>query len=349
IPPATLEAFRDHGRLRASLEEDVDGARKVIEALERVGISLSDVTDSLVEDGVTLFSGAFDTLLAAVDTGRRGELRSMLDRQRYALPPDLAVKVTHVVADWQKSGKARRLWARDAPLWTGVDEGHWLDWLGITDDQVAHIGPLTEVAQEVANAGVEHAVLLGMGGSSLCPEVIAETFGTNKGFRELHVLDSTDPAQIATIEHAVDLTHTLFIVSSKSGTTLEPNILLQEFLTRLKRAVGEAHAGGHFIAITDPGSALHHLAERERFRQVFFGVPGIGGRYSALSNFGLVPAALMGVDVGRLLDRTELMVHSCAASVPAEENPAVVLGAILGTLAGAGRDKVTFITSPGIS
>jgi glucose-6-phosphate isomerase len=208
---------------------------------------------------------------------------------------------------------------------------------------------LKEIAQDVAHAGVSHAVLLGMGGSSLCPEVMRKTFGTIKGFPELHVLDSTDPAQIAAIEHAVALTHTLFIVSSKSGTTLEPNILLQYFLTRVKRAVGESHAGGHFIAITDPGSALQQVAERERFRQVFFGVPGIGGRYSALSNFGMVPAALMGVDVGRLLDRTELMVHSCAASVPAKENPAVVLGAILGTVAGAGRDKVTFIASPGIS
>jgi len=349
IPPATLDAFRDHGRVRASLEQDVDCARNVIKALEAVGISLHQVTDTLIEEGITLFSQAFDTLLAAVDKGRRGELRSMLDRQRYTLAPDLAGKVGEVGADWQTSGKARRLWARDATLWTGSDEGHWLDWLGITDDQVAHAGPLKEIAQDVANAGVSHAVLLGMGGSSLCPEVMRKTFGTIKGFPELHVLDSTDPAQIAAIEHAVDLAHTLFIVSSKSGTTLEPNILLQYFLPRVKRAVGAAHAGDHFIAITDPGSALHHIAERERFRQVFFGVPGIGGRYSALSNFGMVPAALMGIDVGRLLDRTELMVHSCAASVPAEQNPAVVLGAILGTLAGAGRDKVTFITSPGIS
>ena len=349
IPPATLEAFRDHGRLRGSLQQDVDGARNVIEALERVGISLNDVTDTLVEEGVTLFSEAFDTLLAAVDTGRRCEPRSMLDRQRYTLPHDLAAKVTDLVAEWQKSRKARRLWARDGTLWTGGDESHWLDWLGITDDQVAHIGPLKDVAEDVAHAGVSHVLLLGMGGSSLCPEVMRKTFGTIKGFPELHVLDSTDPVQIAAIEQAIDLMHTLFIVSSKSGTTLEPNILLKYFLTRVKGAVGEAHAGGHFIAITDPDSALHHLAERERFRQVFFGVPGIGGRYSALSNFGMVPAALMGVDVGRVLDRAELMVHSCAASVTAEDNPAVVLGAILGTLAGVGRDKVTFITSPGIS
>ena len=219
----------------------------------------------------------------------------MLDRQRYTLPPDLAAKVTDVVADWQKSGKARRLWARDATLWTGSDEGHWLGWLGITDDQLAHIGPLNEVAQEVANAGVAHAVLLGMGGSSLGPEVMRKTFGTIKGFPELHVLDSTDPAQIASDRAAVDLAHTLFIVSSKSGTTLEPNILLQYFLdTREDARLATAHAGGHFIAITDPDSALHHLAERERFRQVFFGVPGIGGRYSALSNFGTGPGGVDG-------------------------------------------------------
>ncbi|MGH8310926.1 MAG: bifunctional transaldolase/phosoglucose isomerase, partial [Steroidobacteraceae bacterium] len=192
-------------------------------------------------------------------------------------------------------------------------------------------------------------VLLGMGGSSLCPEVLRRTFGTKAGFPDLRVLDSTDPAQIAAVERTVDLARTLFVVSSKSGTTLEPNILLQYFLDRVKRTIGQEHAGSHFIAITDPDSPLQHLAERERFRHVFFGVPGIGGRYSALSNFGLAPAALMGIDVARLLDRAELMVHSCAASVPAGENPAVVLGIVLGTLAGAGRDKVTFISSPGIS
>jgi transaldolase/glucose-6-phosphate isomerase len=349
IPPATLDAFRDHGRPRASLEEGVEDAREVLQSLERAGISLEQVTDTLIEEGVVLFSQSFDTLLTAVDAGRRGELASMLDRQRHTLPPDLARTVTDIVADWQTTGKVRRLWARDATLWTGGDEHHWMDWLGITDDQRAHLGPLKEAARDVVNAGVSHIVLLGMGGSSLCPEVLRKTFGVIKGFPDLQVLDSTDPAQIAALENAVDLRNTLFIVSSKSGTTLEPNVLLQYFLSRMKRIVGDAHAGGHFIAITDPESALQHLAELERFRQVSFGVPGIGGRYSALSNFGMVPAALMGVDVERLLDRAELMVHSCAASVPAAENPAVVLGAILGALAGSGRDKVTFVTSPGIS
>jgi transaldolase/glucose-6-phosphate isomerase len=221
--------------------------------------------------------------------------------------------------------------------------------MNVTGDQLAHIGPLKEAAREVADSGVLHVVLLGMGGSSLGAEVIRQTFGTAKGFPELHVLDSTDPAQIAVTERAVDLRRTLFIVSSKSGTTLEPNILLQYFMERMRQTVGERLAAGHFIVITDPGTPLHHVAERERFRQVFFGATDIGGRYSVLSNFGLVPAAVVGVDVGRLLDRTELMVHSCAASVPADQNPAVLLGAILGTLAVAGRDKVTLIASPGIS
>jgi transaldolase / glucose-6-phosphate isomerase len=349
ITPATIEAFRDHGRLRASLEENIDDARASLAALERVGISLTDVTDRLLEDGVTLFCKAFDSLLAAVDQGRRNEITSVLDRQCHTLPQHLVASVSEVVADWQRSGKVRRLWAKDATLWTGADEKGWLGWLNVADDQLAHIGPLKEAAREVADSGVLHAVLLGMGGSSLGADVIRQTFGTTKGFPELHVLDSTDPAQIAATERAVDLRRTLFIVSSKSGTTLEPNILLQYFMERMRQTVGEHLAGGHFIGITDPGSALQHVAERERFRQVFYGEPEIGGRYSVLSNFGLMPAAVMGVDVGRLLDRTELMVHSCAASVPAEQNPAVLLGAILGTLAVAGRDKVTLIASPGIS
>ena len=214
---------------------------------------------------------------------------------------------------------------------------------------MAHIGPLQDVAHEVAHAGVSHAVLLGMGGSSLAAEVMRSTFGTTRGFPQLHILDSTDPAQIAATEGVLDLAHTLFIVSSKSGTTLETILLLEYFLQRMKSAVGETHACGHFMAITDHGSPLQQIAERERFRQVFFGATDIGGRYSSLSNVGLVPAALMGVDVGRLLERTELMVHSCAASVPAGENPAVLLGVIMGTLASAGRDKVTLITSPRIA
>jgi transaldolase/glucose-6-phosphate isomerase len=188
-----------------------------------------------------------------------------------------------------------------------------------------------------------------MGGSSLGPEVMRRTFGRVPGFPELHVLDSTDPAQVKTIENAVDLPRTLFIVSSKSGSTLEPNIFEQYFFDRVRQVVGDKQAGSHFVAITDPDSKMQHVAEGDGFRRVFFGWPNIGGRYSALSDFGLVPAAAMGVDVADFLDRTEAMVCACMPTVPVEDNPGVVLGNILGVAAKQfGRDKVTVIASPGI-
>src|SRR5208282_1890052 len=217
--------------------------------------------------------------------------------------------------------------------------------------QLAHIDHLTSLAAEVKQAGFKHALLLGMGGSSLCPEVLRLTFGKIDGFPELHVLDSTDPAQIKAIEAKIDLKSTLFIVSSKSGGTLEPNIYKQYFFARAKDAVGEKEAGNRFIAITDPGSKMQQVAETDGFRHIFFGVPSIGGRYSALSDFGMVPAAVMGVDVPRFLSSTEEMVQACGPTVPAAENPGVVLGTILGVLAAQEshpRDKVTIVASPGI-
>ena len=231
-------------------------------------------------------------------------------------------------------GKVRRLWARDASLWTGRDEAQWLGWLGITNGQLAHIERLTGYHEKPPGAPASpHVLLLGMGGSSLCPEVMKTTFGTISGFPELHVLDSTDPAQVKAFENKVDLKNTLFIVSSKSGSTLEPNVFKQYFFDRVKRLVGAKEAGRRFVAITDPGSKLQQVAEGDGFRHVFLGWPNIGGRYSALSDFGLVPAAIMGVDVAKFLDRTEEMVCACMPSVPVEENPGVVLGTILGVAA----------------
>ena len=192
-------------------------------------------------------------------------------------------------------------------------------------------------------------LLLGMGGSSLGPEVFAETFGRQKDHPELLVLDSTDPAQIRTIESKIDPSRTLFIVSSKSGSTLEPNILKQYFFECAKRAVGADKAGSRFIAITDPGSKMQAVAERDRFRNVAYGVPNIGGRYSVLSDFGIMPAAAMGLDVSRLLDAAQIMVRSCGVDVPPADNPGVVLGTVLGVLGKAGRDKVTIVASPGIA
>jgi len=349
MPPATMDAFRDHGRPRPSLEEDLEGAFTVLDTLAQVGISLKEVTDKLLDDGVRLFADAFDRLLAAVEEKRRGALGSAMDRMTCRLPEELRAVVPETLEEWRIRGKVRRLWARDAGLWSGRDEAAWLDWLSITEDQRARGDCFRAIAAEAKTGGFAHAVLLGMGGSSLCPEVLAMTFGAQAGFPELLVLDSTDPAQIAALQAKIDPAQTLFIVSSKSGSTLEPRILKDYFLDRVRRTVGPAEAGRRFIAITDPGSQLDRDAETDGFRRVYHGVPGIGGRYSALSNFGMVPAAIMGLDVPGLLDRAEMMVHACASCVPPAENPGVVLGVVLGMLARKGRDKVSLVASPAVA
>ena len=269
-----------------------------------------------------------------------------LSRWEFSAPLTQAVQAT--LKDWQTGSKMARLWRGDASLWTGDDEDKWLGWLTIVEDQLAHLTQLNDAASDAVNAGFTHALLLGMGGSSLCPEVLKITFGKQPGHPELHVLDSTDPAQIKSIESQVDLAKTLCIVSSKSGSTLEPNIFKQYFFDRMQQTVGKDKAGEHFIAITDPGSKMQQVAERDHFRKIFFGLSSIGGRYSALSNFGMVPAAIMGLDVDKFLQRTNEMVQACKSEVPADQNPGMVLGTILGTLGNLGRNKVTIITSPGI-
>ena len=272
-----------------------------------------------------------------------------INRQTASLPDRLNSAVQATLEDWRVNDKVRKLWEGDASLWTGADEGNWLGWLRITGEQLAHLDHLTSVAEDVKNAGFSHVLLLGMGGSSLCPEVMRLTFGRIAESPELHVLDSTDPAQIKTREKEIDLANTVFIVSSKSGSTLEPNIFKQYFYERVTQIVGKQEAGQRFIAITDPGSKMQRVAEQDGFRHILFGLPNIGGRYSALSDFGMAPAAIMGVDVLKFLDRTQLMVEACDSSVPVEENPGAILGAILGTAAAKfQRDKVTIIASPDI-
>ncbi len=272
----------------------------------------------------------------------------MLNPQTWSLPAAVEAAVRSTLREWTEQGKVGRLWARDPSLWTGADEGAWLGWLGIVDDQLARVDHLRQVAGAARHAGFTHVLLLGMGGSSLCPEVLRMTFGTLPGWPELLVLDSTDPAQVRAAEARVDLGRTLFVVSSKSGTTLEPNIFKQYFFERARQAVGADKAGNRFMAITDPGSKLEQVARADGFRHVFFGLPSIGGRYSALSDFGMAPAALMGLDVERLLRHARTMVGACAAGVPAEQNPGAALGVVLGVLAAHGRDKVTLVASPGL-
>lgn len=349
IPPATLDLFRDHGRTRLSLEEDVDEARATLATLEAAGISLDAITSRLVDEGIDLFADAFRKLLAAIDLKRGNGGAPPIEPQHVRLPAPLDAAVATVLRDWQTQGNSRRLWARDATLWTGADEARWLGWLGLIDDELAHLDELHAVAGDARAGGFTGVLLLGMGGSSLCPDVLASTFGRVPGFPALRVLDSTDPAQIAAVEAGIDLARTLVLVSSKSGSTLEPNILFQYFFERVAAAVGRAEAPRRFIAITDPGSKLEQLAAARGFRRIYHGVGSIGGRYSALSAFGMVPAAAMGLDVGALLDRADEMVQACAACVPAADNPGVALGAVLGTLGARGRDKITLVASPAIA
>jgi transaldolase / glucose-6-phosphate isomerase len=274
----------------------------------------------------------------------------------YRLPDHLAQAVNATLEDWKANDKAKRLWARDPSLWTNTDEANWLGWLDIAERQLSNLPRFQQIAEEIRAAGFTHALLLGMGGSSLCVEVLKLTFGKVVDYPEILVLDSTDPAQIRAIEARLNLAKTIFIVSSKSGSTLEPNIFKQYFFERVKQAVGPApagrgaaEAGKRFLAITDPGSKMQQVAKADGFRHIFYGVPSIGGRYSALSDFGMIPGAIQGFDTGKFLDRAQEMARSCAAGVPADENPGVVLGAILGTLQKLGRDKVTIFTSPGIA
>jgi len=349
IPPNTLDAFRDHGQLRESLIENIPAAKTTMENLAKAGVSMREVTDKLTEDGVKLFADAFDKLLAAVEKSTKREVTPKVNQQAYKLPKDLEAAVKTNIDDWRATGKVPRLWQRDTSLWTGKDEAKWMGWLSITEEQIAHIQDLKRFADDVKSAMFTHVLVLGMGGSSLCPDVLATTFGKINGYPELLVLDSTDPAQVKAFESKIDIAKTLFIVSSKSGSTLEPNIFKQYFFEKLKQAIGADKAGSHFVAVTDPGSQMQKVAENDKFRHIFMGVPSIGGRYSALSNFGMVPAAAMGLDVDTFLNRTEEMVQACAASVPVDQNPGIMLGILLGTAAKSGRDKATIIASPGIA
>jgi glucose-6-phosphate isomerase len=272
----------------------------------------------------------------------------MIQSPRWEFSAPLTQAVQATLNGWQAGNKMARLWRGDPTLWTSDDEDKWVGWLGIVEEQLKQLPQLTAAAADAARAGFTHVLLLGMGGSSLCPEVLKITYGKQPGHPELHVLDSTDPAQIKSVESQVNLARTLCIVASKSGSTLEPNIFKQYFFDRMQQIVGKEKAGEHFIAITDPGSKMQQVAERDHFRKIFFGVASIGGRYSALSNFGMVPAAVMGLDLGKFLQRTSEMVQACKPEVPVDQNPGAVLGAILGTLGNLGRNKVTIITSPGI-
>ncbi len=349
MPPATMDAFRDHGRvIPDAITEDVRESEATLSALEQNGISLPSITAELVADGVRQFAAAFDSLLSAVEQ-QRATLHPV-NPMRVVADEEITKAIAAKTTQFQASGTLRQIWASDPSVWTNQGEQNWTGWLDIIRHEQAQIGTLVRYAQTISAAGYSHVVLLGMGGSSLGPEVLASVFGKQPNHPEFLMLDSTDPAQIRALDAQLSLPTTHFIVSSKSGSTLEPNIMLAYYRARMIEAVGEAAWSQHFTAVTDPGSALEQHAKSQHFAHVMHGVPSIGGRYSVLSKFGLVPAAALGIDIETLLVKATDMVISAGRDVPVALNPAAQLGILLGT-AGTKfqRDKITIIASPGIA
>jgi transaldolase/glucose-6-phosphate isomerase len=346
VPPATLAAFREHGEVRRSLDENVPAARRQLEALAEIGIDLDQVTRELEVEGVELFAQSFENLLTALRNASR-DIRAGKGPRQWSSLGRLQPVVDATVARLKAEEAPRRLWAKDPTLWTSdpakrkevVDR---LGWLNVAEKMQQVIPRLEEVAREAR--GYKDAVLLGMGGSSLCPDVLRRTFGPQRGQPRLHVLDTTDPSTILQLRREIEPAYTLFIVASKSGETTETLSHFAYFWQEVSQA-GVKDPGHNFAAITDPGTSLQKLARDHGFRWIFLNPPDIGGRYSALSYFGLVPGSVLGLDAGKLLDRAVEMGHSCDASVAVETNPGAWLGAVMGTLALKGRDKLTLVPS----
>ncbi len=349
VPPATLNAFRAHGRARASLNEGLDVAADTLRRLTALGSDLDAVGQQLQAEGIAAFVTSYDHLLATLEAKREALLEQQLDRQRVRAGGHQPA-IDQRLRTWQSQRYACRLWEKDPTLWSAAPVPELTDrlgWLTLPEVMHEHVDDLAGFTQQVLADGIRRIVLLGMGGSSLAPEVFARTFGPASGHPELIVLDSTHPDAVRAVEAGRDLRRTLFFVSSKSGTTIEPLSLFHYFWHRLSSLTDEP--GAHFAAITDPQTPLVRLAREHHFRHIFTAPPDLGGRYSALSVFGLVPAALLGLDVHRILDRAQTMAEACAFCVSASENPGLVLGAALGELGLAGRDKVTLVASPSVA
>ncbi|HEX7729658.1 MAG TPA: bifunctional transaldolase/phosoglucose isomerase [Terracidiphilus sp.] len=265
---------------------------------------------------------------------------------RFAMPASLDSAVRAAAADWDSNNKIERFYKKDASLWTSEGEEKWLGWIDIVERQQKDLASFTALAADIKATGFESVLLLGMGGSSLCPEVLTLTFGRQPGAPSLHIVDSTDPAQVKAARDIVNLAKTFVVVASKSGSTLEPNVLKQYFYQEMQKAVGADKAGSHFLAITDPGSKMEQVAKADGFRHIFYGDPEVGGRYSALSNFGVVAATCAGLDIAKLLSEAAKGVAS--SRLPVAQNPAVQLGLLMGSAHNAGQDKITLFTSPEI-
>jgi transaldolase/glucose-6-phosphate isomerase len=343
MPPKTIEAFLDHGVTAPSLTADIEGERRVLAEAERLGLDLAGVTAALVVEGVDKFCDAADALLGAIAEKRLGLLGDRINGLEASLPEPLGSLVEKRLERARAERWSRRLWTGDSALWTGRDEDHWLGWLAAGRGAALDLEALKTFAAETRT--YRDVVLLGMGGSSLGAEVIGRVLGSAAGHPALHVLDSSDPGQVGTVAAAIDPIQTLFIVSSKSGSTLEPELLRAYFFDLVSKKVGAEEAGRRFVAVTDPGSDLEKIARADGFGHIFAGNPQIGGRYSVLSPFGMVPAAAIGLDVPAFLAATRPMVVSCGRDVPPAVNPGIRLGAIIGEAARTGRNKLTILAS----
>ena len=350
VPPATLDAFGDHGRVRGNtVEQGQAEAQETLSRLAKLGIDLDAITEHLQAEGVSSFAASFEKLLGALKEKRKVLLAGQAAREQLSLG-SYQGNVQERLQAWQKNRFACRLWQRDPTLWSPQPVPELVDrlgWLNLPEQMHEQLDELAVFAQQAKADDIRHVVLLGMGGSSLAPEVFQRSFGNAPGHPALIVLDSTHPAAVRAVEKRIDLLHTLFLVSSKSGTTGETLSFFRYFWERVSRLTDTP--GRHFVAITDPGTPLERLATERQFRRTFPSPAEVGGRYSALSVFGLVPAALIGVDVHRLLNRAWRMAEACAFCVPGSDNPGLTLGSALGELALAGRDKVTFLASPSLA
>jgi transaldolase/glucose-6-phosphate isomerase len=350
VPPATLAAFRDHGVERGStLTEGVGDAVVTLERLADLGIDLATVTDALQEQGLDAFSDSFHQLLHALYE-KSSKVHSGVPEDQILSLAEYDSRVQDRLESWANTDFSRGLWSKDYRLWGEEPQPEIVDrlgWLTLPETMEEELVDFAAFADEIRSAGFEHVVLLGMGGSSLAPEVYQATIGNRPGYPELLVLDSTHPAAIGAMKNRIDPSTTLFIVASKSGNTIEPLSFFRYFWKQVSAITDDP--GDHFIAITDPGSTLIDLAEEHGFRRVFEATSDVGGRYSALTAFGLVPAAIIGVDVRRLVDRAWRMKEASAVCVPESNSPALRLGAALGELALADVDKVTFLVSPSLA
>lgn len=348
VPPATLQAFLDHGHAALTITEEVTTAQNQLKLLSRLNIDLDAITEQLQEEGVEKFAKPFSSMLTTIEE-KVNQLIWETTVFESALG-DYQEIVDQALNEIKADEIMRRIWAHDYTVWAADPQEitNRLGWLHSPENMADNIEGILHLVDDVRDAGYTHVLLLGMGGSSLAPEVFSNVFSQDHDGLELAILDSTDPGAVQNFTDELDLAKTLFVVSTKSGGTVETLSFFKHFYNRTLQVVGADLVGKHFVAITDEGSKLQQIAQNYDFRATFLNDPNIGGRYAALSYFGLFPAALVGVDLERLLQRAQAMAGNGENNNgPVDgDNLAGILGVIMGELAKAGRDKITLISSP---